>query len=361
MPLPSSPDPISASQIRNELFDNNPVSLSEFQGDRVWNGSSFENLPSGQISYGNFRGRSYAYSVDILLVGGGGGGGNGGGDGAGGGGGGGQLKILTNVEMRNTGETVFVDIGNGGVGAPGQASKGSTGETTTFTGYGSAAGGGGGSTNSKDGAAGCSGGGGGAEAGANNIGNGGTSNCGAGGGGNNGGYGSQNDNTENERSAGGGGGGYGADDLSPDSNATPTQSGYGRRGYNLDNFMGSSARTSAGLNSGVAGGGGGAQAGTGSRGQGRDGGGQGAGFLQRLPDQGIDGTGGGGGGGTNNLDGSFDDNGTPNPDGARGGNGLVIVRYSKSNPSGQVGGGGNVYSDDNYYYHVFTSDTNYTM
>ncbi len=163
---------IAASQIQEKIFDNESFGLDEVRGRIVWNGSTYETLPSSPISYNDLRGKAYTYTVDVLMIGGGGGGGYGEASpvetaGSGGGGGAGQLSIYYGIRLRNTGENLYVKIGQGGAGGSNASSTGSNGTYSSFNENSvtqvprniTSGGGGGGSSSSRIGQSACSSGG----------------------------------------------------------------------------------------------------------------------------------------------------------------------------------------------------------
>jgi hypothetical protein len=149
---------LSAQNIEDEFPDNcidngPPTALSEYRGVQIKKGNDNINLPTGEISYSDFRNASYGYEISIIMIGGGGGGGNGESeveparsDGlrsrSGGGGGAGEY-----VE-----ETIFVIPGsvyNFTVGAGGDANGGKGGTTRCSLISSDAKGGGGGGSSSS--------------------------------------------------------------------------------------------------------------------------------------------------------------------------------------------------------------------
>lgn len=244
---------ITANQIENEFPDacidgGPPTRLSEYRGAQVVKNGVNTQLPSGEIKYSDFRGVSYGYYIDLMLIGGGGGGGagdypidislDGSGSRTGGGGGAGEYKLIENIFVV-PGQTHTIVIGRGGGGkSRGDASQrgGSGGDTIciistqqgTLTYQSFGGGGGGGATRDRNGGDGASGGGGGCDT-STTIGSGGS---GTGSRGNRGG----NSSGQSESAEGGGGGGYigqGADGV-----ITEAESGRGGTGRGVVNFFG---------------------------------------------------------------------------------------------------------------------------
>ena len=222
----------------------------------------------------------FSRSADILVVGGGGGGSQGGG-------GGGHYRTESDITI--TGNMAVV-VGEGGLG--GVLVNGVNGGTSSFGGIVSVGGGGGGSAMTHPGNPGACGGGGGFSSAGTTVGGTATEHQN---GGDNGGY------TGAPYPAGGGGGatGVGGDATS--------NSAAGAGGQGAESAI-------SGASVGYCGGGGGGLYGDGTPGTATRGGGAGGDELV-APTAGTDGTGGGGGGGTNATG------------GARGGDGVVIIRY----------------------------------
>lgn len=239
-----------------------------------------------------------AFTVTYLFVGGGGGGGGSTSfDGNGGGGAGGLLSSTFSVVSGQTYNVTRGAGGAGGIGAASGSNGGASGITTGTNAPGNTAlGGGGGGSNTLDGAVGGSGGGGG---GGNGAGAAGTASQGSAGG--NGAFGGE----------GGGGGGAGAVGDAGD-NGAPYNGGDGGAGATSTIVDGSSVT--------YAGGGGGGSFGGGAAGTGGSGGGGAGGYgnTSTAPTAGTVNTGGGGGasGGQGPLN------------GAAGGTGLVVIRFT---------------------------------
>ncbi|KKN06158.1 hypothetical protein LCGC14_1080160 [marine sediment metagenome] len=236
---------------------------------------------------------TFQLNTSVLVIGGGGSGGNGG---AGGGGGAGEFDFVNSLVL-SVGDYNIV-VGDGGAAQSGVNTNGLNGSGSSFHTVIGLGGGGGGSFNNDDGEAGGSGGGGGA----------------GGAGGSAGGTGlAGNDGGTGEDGPEGGGGG-GADAVGGNAGG-----GNGDGGNGLTSSINGTSTTYAG----GAGGGSntGGIAGTGGTGGGGDGGLQGS----SSPTAGIDGTGGGGGG-------------TFGSGSAKGGDGIVIIRYktSEANPAPTV-------------------------
>lgn len=371
MALPST-GPLSGGQIDGE-FPNTvdggtPMSLSEYRGVRISTG----NLPSSPnpISYSNFRGISYGYFIDILVVGGGGGGGAPfGGLSAGGGGGGGFANSVNNLFV-SSGQQFSVFVGRGGAGGvyPGNVGEGGTrvsqgmdGTSSSFnyngiiyTGRGGGGGGGCRITSEYVGrAGGCGGGAAGFTVGSV-----------SGGDGNPGGDGGGVDASSSNKEGGGGGGttrngGFGQ---------VNGPNGVGGRGFNLAAWMGTATYRDGNRayvdgkygfgvvndGGGVGGGGGGGRTTSENYVQGADGGGWGCFRVSanNSGDQlrsGINLTGGGGGGGASA-------NGA-----GEGGSGVVIVRYRGATALGSGGSiVGGVVNNTNYIFHIFGTTASYT-
>lgn len=162
MPIPSIPNPISLSDIQNEIGGTNPISLSEYYG-------MVSGVPStGPISIGNFSGKTYyvvetitsntvwtpklnlARYIHIFVVGAGGSGGHGwparnvgffgNTDGvAGGAGGGGGGTAYSKIAASSAAASAIV-IGVGGTGvhctSEDSSVDGNSGTSTTFVGSG---------------------------------------------------------------------------------------------------------------------------------------------------------------------------------------------------------------------------------
>ena len=239
--------------------------------------------------------------VQILLVGGGGAGGSN----AGGGGGAGGVVYMTNQLL--AAGTYTVNVGTGGLSAASEGRGGAGGDSSFASLTNAFGGGGGGCWNSSNSGAGYPASAGGSGGGAGSRNGGGTAiGSGIAGQGHDGGTGSQ-------ASAGGGGGAAaaGANSVS-DTNA-------GRGGDGVTNFISGAAIVYGG------GGAGGFCHGTTVSAGGAGGGGAGASQQSdKLAVAGTDGLGGGGGGGSNSNSGGT----TATQRGARGGSGIVIVRYS---------------------------------
>lgn len=248
-------------------------------------------------------------TMEILVVGGGGGGGGSYATNCSNGGGGAGGLLYQASRTVNTG-TFTVNVGSGGsaVSSTSQGGDGGSSQFDTIVAIGGGGGGGGASTN--QGRSGGSGGGGGHPG----SGNAGSATQGNSGGATGYGFGGGLPSNASPTWGGGGGGGAGGGG----GNGTATVGANGGNGRQYSQF------TTAGVNLGesgwFAGGGGGAAcdngytAGLGGTGGGGDGGG--GTNTQTDGDPGINGTGGGGGGGGNDF-----------PSG-RGGNGIVIVRYT---------------------------------
>jgi fibronectin-binding autotransporter adhesin len=361
MALPNT-GPLSGDQIDREFPDTldggRPMSLSEYRGVITSKDGLTYTLPPSPnpISYSDFRGISYGYFIDVLIVGGGGGGGGGfvnpnrlGVDrGLSGGGGGAGGLIISNNLFVTPGNQFSVIVGPGGLGkpsgdVPGWGFRGDNGGSSSFdyngTIYTANGGGGGGGARAGQGSGANGGSGGGASGGAE-ISPGGTGNQGK-----NGGIGDRTLNSE-----GGGGGGYRSSGLN---GAINGPDGVGGSGYNLNQFMGTA--NYRGNNGGIAGGGGGGRTTDPEGGApGNDGGGNGA-FrslgisLRGQSNDGANLTGGGGGGGC-------EGNGS-----SRGGSGVVIIRYSGNS---KLGNGGTtstgIIGSRSYYFHIFGLNGTFT-
>jgi hypothetical protein len=248
-------------------------------------------------------------TMEVLVVGGGGGGGGSYATNCSNGGGGAGGLLYQASRTVNTG-TFTVNVGSGGsaVSSTSQGGDGGSSQFDTIVAIGGGGGGGGASNN--QGRSGGSGGGGGHPG----SGNAGSATQGNSGGATGYGFGGGLPSNANPTWGGGGGGGAGGGG----GNGTATVGANGGNGRQYSQF------TTAGVNLGeggwFAGGGGGAAcdngftAGLGGTGGAGDGGG--GTNTQTNGDPGINGTGGGGGGGGNDY-----------PSG-RGGNGIVIVRYT---------------------------------
>lgn len=359
MVLPTSGS-LSASQINAEFFETNPVSLSEYQGRRVWKNGAITFLPSGQISYSDFYGVASIYFIDFLVLGGGGGGGKGTNQGSGGGGGAGGLST-GGFEVINGVTTFFPIVGLGGAGATSNTSDGQKGQDSyiIFPGepgvnpsdirYNYGGGGGGSSNAGNNGGAGGSGGGAGARYETGNqirtwTGGG----VLVGGRGNNGGDSRGRDTQRPDTGAwGGGGGGFSVAGES----AGTRNPGDGGTGWNLNNFMGTA--NYRGLNNGIAGGGSGASITAGTspgRAPGSYGGGGAGGDESAVATAGEFASGGGGGGecvsGFNGL---------------AGGSGAIVIRYPTRYDSFgnrySIGAGGTVtygnFGGPEWTFHIF--------
>lgn len=232
-------------------------------------------------------------TVEYLIVGGGGGGGR-----TGGGGGGGGGFVASSASITNG--TYPITVGAGGAGSQ-TSVNGSNGGSSTFNGI-SALGGGGGGTDTNDGVSGASGGGAGADS---SVSCGGGTLTNTGGTGNPGGNGGRGYRACGSRVNGGGGGGAGGGG----NNATISKAGNGGAGL---------SSSISGVSVSYAGGGGGGANSTvpDVNGFGAGGGGNGSIGAGTASTAGVDGRGGGGGGGE----------GSPSY-GARGGSGVVIIRY----------------------------------
>jgi hypothetical protein len=255
-------------------------------------------------------------SVEVLVVGGGGGGGLCYGGGGGGGG------VVYNAALAVTPASSYtVTVGDGGAGTSGGA-NGGNGGNSVFSSITAGGGGAGGAACGNAGSAGSASngnGGGGSATGSGGAGSG-SGNAGGNGGGGNGG--------------GGGGGGAGGRGF----NSMPAQSSTIGAGPTV--WSGRTVGGNGGPGIGYAisgkltyyGGGGGAQGELPSRG-GIGGGGDGMFGFPQLGNPGVDGTGGGGGGG---LQTSYGDTNSPSvaTASAKGGSGIVIIRYT---PSSAVG------------------------
>lgn len=244
-------------------------------------------------------------SCDVLVVGGGGGGGAQ----VGGGGGAGGVFYATSQSI-SAAQTIT--IGAGGAGGTVSVSQGSNGTNSTFGSLTAALGGGGGgsllSGTGVNGLSGGSGGGGGTSGTANGTG-GSSTQTGTGGTG----YGFAGGNGIHP--SGGGGGGAGAVGVNSATGATG-----GAGGAGLNTWSTWLNTTGTGVEGIIAGGGGGGSNGAVLAPGGTGGGGAGGASNYARPAAGLPNTG-GGGGGTRDLP----DNGEA---GARGGSGLVIVRYA---------------------------------
>jgi len=247
------------------------------------------------LSSGTFT-PAKALSCDVLVVAGGGGGGFGGG----GGGGAGGVYYTTTSLTSNTSNTVTIGAGgnNGTSGSPG-ATNGSNSQFASLTA--AVGGGGGGGYNGTPIAAGNGGSGGGAVyAGTYGTGTSGQGNAG-------GTY-----DTLNITYRGGGGGGAGG------AGSAGTAIGNGNGGAGTNSYSSWLTPTALGVSGYLAGGGGGATA-TAATTSGTGGssvGGNGGTSSSTVGTAGVANTGGGGGAGYSNAN------------GAKGGSGIVIVRYS---------------------------------
>jgi hypothetical protein len=242
---------LSGDQIDNE-FPNSidggrPMKLSEYRGVRASKDGSVYNLPSAPnpIAYSDFRGVSYGYFIDVLIVGGGGGGGSAGplNRQSGGGGGAGELRIIENIFVV-PGASYTVTIGRGGEAGfypnnpeyNSTTSRGFNGQRSGFA-FNYAQGGfGGGSIINRDGK------------GQSNAGSAGGAGCAANTGTGSGGQVNESLELSTGRrqdggdsivygigAEGGGGGGSNSPGRTPESGGN---NGEGGRGYDLDLFMG---------------------------------------------------------------------------------------------------------------------------
>ena len=281
-----------------------PTVYGDFNCD--FNNDFYNNGCSGSVGP-----TSSSLDVQYLVVAGGGGGGQQGG-------GGGAGAMITGSVSLATGSSYTVIVGVGGNGAVYGGASAQTGSDSTFN-LVTAQGGG------KGGSSGANGGNGGSGGGASYSATGGIGSTG----GNSGGDGAGSPYYPN-----GGGGGI----KFAGANGSGAQSGDGGDGEYWD-----------GTNEYAGGGGGGytSQGAAGGLG-GRGGGGRGAQSSVVAPVAGQDGKGGGGGGGGNTVGVSID--------GAKGGDGIVKIRYIGS---GSLASGGTItYSGtDGYTYHTFTNTT----
>ena len=261
------------------------------------------------LTSGNFVVPGGSGNVDVLVVAGGGGGGYQGGGGGGAGG------VLTFASQSLTAQSYTITVGAGGGGSTAAANKGTDGGDSKFGSLTTVdGGGGGGSLSNKPGAAGGSGGGTGKDG--NASGGAATSGQGYAGGAS---AGSSSD---------GSGGGGGASAVGQDSGEGGYSDNSGDGGVGLENAY----RTGSNVFYGGGGGGGAnnsagnwSRIADGGNGGGGDGGlsGPANGSNPTAPVAGTDGLGGGGGGGAWNV-------GIPASfvNGADGGDGIVVVRYT---------------------------------
>lgn len=163
--LPSSPNTISFSQVNVEL--GRPATQQLTMGnsaDTAMRALFGKPTQGTAISMSDGWGKTYGYSIEILIVGGGGSGGTGGFDNTAGGGGG-AGAVLTGSVFLIPGTGYSIAVGSGGP-VPGSNSSGNNGGNSSFDVY-IANGGGGGGSGGNGGAGqpgkagGCGGGGGG--------------------------------------------------------------------------------------------------------------------------------------------------------------------------------------------------------
>jgi len=265
-----------------------------------------------------FNTQGLSLTADVLMVAGGGGGGAGngldGGEGSGGGGGGAGGLVFWDDLSISSGSYSMV-VGSGGTGSQSEGGIGSNGGNTTCFGY-TALGGGGAASHETTQRSNSGGSGGGNHDRNNDSGAApGIQNSTYGYGfGNNGGTGQ--DLTSGDRyETGAGGGGAGAVGQNSNRNNTDNTPGNGGAGRDYSSIYGTGFGDSGWFAGGGGGGGGQAQFtsvfGTGGQGGGGRGGGGGTG-----PSAGTNGTGGGGGGGQGQTT------------GARGGDGIILIKYT---------------------------------
>ena len=164
MTLPSSPNPIKATQIQTEFGGANPIGLSEYYGST--GGTRSASVGGGIIKYSDFYGRTsrrdqlvtltgtgyytvpgWVTKMTIVIIAGGGGGGSaywrGQNDGGGGGGAGGVIYLEDQTGYATGSYYYSTGAGGGATGGQG-GSQGYNGSNSNWAGYVAIGGGGGG-------------------------------------------------------------------------------------------------------------------------------------------------------------------------------------------------------------------------